>query len=391
MKKKYTLFAVLIAPLLLLTAACELSAGDDGGTIAVPNNSISSYSIDSVGAGVEIDGSDITVTVPYNTGVTALAVEFSITGTSVHVGGVEQVSGVTTNDYTNPVTFTLTAGDGTTRDYTVTVQEGGSSSVNTPSFVGGTFSTFRASFFSRGYYGGPSSPIVDMGICYNTTGYPNTGDSRQSIVSGGLDTVLYEGDIAPFSENTVYYVRSFVTTAEGTVYSPERIFDSGYAIGSSHAGGLVYYNDGSGGGMVAASVDQDAGAGTPWIAGGSAANTYNSNAISEVDGLANSLAIVAQAGHTSSAAQLALDYSAGSFADWYLPAKFELTAMIYNLTQYGLSTEFVGSNYWSSTGDRTALYGDQFAWYVYGTDTGYPLYDYWGKTASFKVRAISSF
>ena len=391
MKKKYYLFAVLFASFLLLTIGCELSAGNAGGTVAVPSNSITSYSIDSVGAGVEIDGSNITVTVPYNTGVTALAVEFSITGTSIHVGGVEQVSGVTTNDYTNPVTFTLTAGDGTTRDYTVRVQEGGSASVNMPSFVGGTFSTFRASFYSRDYYGGPISPIVDMGICYNTSGYPDIRDSIQSFLPGGLNSFIYEGDIAPFSENTVYYVRSFVTTAEGTVYSPERIFDSGYAIGSSHAGGHVYYNDGSGGGMVAASVDQDAGSGTPWITGGSTTTTYNPDAISDFDGLANSLAIVAQAGHTSSAARLALDYSTGSFTDWYLPAKFELTTMIYNLTQYGLSTDFVGSTYWSSTGDRTALYGDQYAWDVYGTESGYPLYDYWGKTASRKVRAVSSF
>ena len=393
--KKHGYYAVLIATVLLVTAGCDLTgvtAGDGETPVVIVDDAITSFALDSAGAGVELDGNNIAVTVPTYTDVTALAVEFSITGTSIHVGGVEQVSGVTTNDYTNPITFTLTASDGTTRDYTVTVQEGGRATLSDPGFVGGTFSTLRAFLYSRGYhYGETDSPIVDLGIVYNTTGYPDIGDNIQSIVSGDVDSFFFEGDVAPFSENTVYHVRSFVTTAEGTVYSPERIFNSGYAIGASHAGGLVYHNDGSGGGMVAATVDQHTGPGSPWIAGGSTTTTYNPGAISDIDGLANSLAIVAQAGHTSSAAQLALDYSVDSYSDWYLPAKNELVHMMYNLTQYGLSTDFVGSYYWSSTGDRTALYGDQYAWEVYGTATGVPPSDYWGKTATFKVRAIRSF
>lgn len=388
MKMKYPVMLTLIIATIVLAISCELT-GENG--VAIPGNIITSFSIDSLGAGVEIDGNDINVAVPNGTTLTAVVVDFSITGISIHVGGVEQVSGVTINDFTNPITFTVTGSDGTTRDYTVTVRLGGGARLFSPDFVGGTFATFRGDAYSQGYVGGPSSPIIDMGICYNTTGNPDIGDSIRSFAAGGPEYLEFEGDIDPISENTVYYIRSFVTTAEGTVYSPEQTFDSGYAIGANHAGGLVYYNNGSGGGRVAATANQDAGSGSPWIAGGSTATTYNPGAISEVDGLANSLAIVAQAGHTSSAAELCLDYSVGSYGDWYLPSKYELVEMMYNLTHYALSPDFAGSYFWSSTGDRTAAYGDQYAWHVYGTYSEFQSPDYWGKSASFKVRAISSF
>lgn len=46
---------------------------------------------------------------------------FTTTGISVTVGATPQVSGTTANDFTNPVVYTVTAADGSTQDYTVTV------------------------------------------------------------------------------------------------------------------------------------------------------------------------------------------------------------------------------------------------------------------------------
>ena len=63
----------------------------------------------------------IVVTVPFGTNVTALPATFTATGATVTVGGVVQASGVTTNDYTTPVTFRVTAADGTFVDYVTTV------------------------------------------------------------------------------------------------------------------------------------------------------------------------------------------------------------------------------------------------------------------------------
>jgi hypothetical protein len=68
-----------------------------------------------------IKGTDVTAAVPYGTQISGLIAEFSITGTSVTVGGTAQTSGVTRNDFTSPVIYSVMGADGTTQDYTVTV------------------------------------------------------------------------------------------------------------------------------------------------------------------------------------------------------------------------------------------------------------------------------
>ena len=63
----------------------------------------------------------IAVTVPSGTNVTALVANFAVTGANVKVGAALQTSGVTANDFTNPVAFTVTDANGVTATYTVTV------------------------------------------------------------------------------------------------------------------------------------------------------------------------------------------------------------------------------------------------------------------------------
>ena len=67
-----------------------------------------------------ISGTDIDLTVPYGTDVTALVASFATTGASVTVDGTEQTSGTTANDFSNPLTYRVTAADNTWQDYTVT-------------------------------------------------------------------------------------------------------------------------------------------------------------------------------------------------------------------------------------------------------------------------------
>jgi len=63
----------------------------------------------------------VAVTIPFGTTVTALVANFTTTGASVKVGSTAQVSGTTANNFANPLTYTVTAGDGSTQDYIVTV------------------------------------------------------------------------------------------------------------------------------------------------------------------------------------------------------------------------------------------------------------------------------
>ncbi|MEA3285652.1 MAG: lectin like domain-containing protein [Synergistota bacterium] len=62
------------------------------------------------------------VTVPFGTSVTSLVPSFVLSGgASATVGGVNQFSGTSSNDFGSPVVYTVTAEDGTTQDWTVTV------------------------------------------------------------------------------------------------------------------------------------------------------------------------------------------------------------------------------------------------------------------------------
>ncbi|MBN1497416.1 MAG: hypothetical protein JXA07_11640, partial [Spirochaetes bacterium] len=85
-----------------------------------PYKDITAFSINGVN-GV-INDTNITVTLPYGTDVTALIAEFTTTGQSVSVESVVQQTGVTANDFTNPVVYTVTAEDTSINEYSVTVQ-----------------------------------------------------------------------------------------------------------------------------------------------------------------------------------------------------------------------------------------------------------------------------
>lgn len=63
----------------------------------------------------------IAVTVPYGTNLTNMAPEFTTTGVDVKVGSQSQISGVSTQDFTNSVTYSVYAEDASTQDYVVMV------------------------------------------------------------------------------------------------------------------------------------------------------------------------------------------------------------------------------------------------------------------------------
>lgn len=68
-----------------------------------------------------IDGTDITVPVPDGTDVRSLIARFEIAGQEARVGVTVQESGVTENDFSQAVAYTVEANDGSTTTYTVTV------------------------------------------------------------------------------------------------------------------------------------------------------------------------------------------------------------------------------------------------------------------------------
>jgi len=95
-------------------------------TVYVSNEAdILTYSIPNQVGETDINETEkaITVTMPYNTDVTNLVATFTLSsGAAAQVDGVDQVSGSTGNNFTNPVLYTVTAEDATTtKNWTVTV------------------------------------------------------------------------------------------------------------------------------------------------------------------------------------------------------------------------------------------------------------------------------
>jgi hypothetical protein len=114
------------------------------------------------------------------------------------------------------------------------------------------------------------------------------------------------------------------------------------------------------------------------------------SAQSSWDGLSNSNAIVAQAGHTSSAAALCLNSTNGGQSDWYLPSIQELN-MLWNsyytvarsLSQISGATQMQTANYWSSSETN---YGNGWSFlFVSGDVSNYH------KLNSSYVRAVRAF
>ena len=122
-----TWFTALLVSALL--AACGGGGGGQdpilggGGVVASTVNAkaITAYTLAGVKGTVDEAAKTIAVTLPSGTGVTALPASFTTTGASVKVGAVAQTSGTTTNNFTTPVAYTVTAANGTTATYNVTV------------------------------------------------------------------------------------------------------------------------------------------------------------------------------------------------------------------------------------------------------------------------------
>lgn len=137
---KRTWLYMVVSLLLPAVFAAGCSGGGGGGGISGGGSSskaITAFGIVNPAAtGTVNEGAKtISVSVPFGTDPTALTATFTTTGTSVVVGSTVQVSGVTVNNFSIPVVYTVNAADGTTQNYTVTVTVASSSAKALSSFA----------------------------------------------------------------------------------------------------------------------------------------------------------------------------------------------------------------------------------------------------------------
>ncbi|MFA7403708.1 MAG: ice-binding family protein [Pelobacteraceae bacterium] len=172
-------------------------------TVASATNSakaITAYSFTGSAGVINQSAKTIAVTVPDGTTVTALAATFTTTGTTVKVGNTVQTSGSTTNNFSSPVAYTVTAADGTTATYTVTVN---AAVLNGPPPVNlGTAENFVILAKTGVSTTGTSAVVGDIGVSPAAasfiTGFSLIADSTNTFSRSSLVTgKIYAANYAP--------------------------------------------------------------------------------------------------------------------------------------------------------------------------------------------------
>ena len=125
-------------------------------------------------------------------------------------------------------------------------------------------------------------------------------------------------------------------------------FGQNLAIGDTYQGGIIFYLDGNGGGLIAAPTDQATVNDFPeWGCIGTA--------ISGADGLIlgtgaqNTIDIENGCTTSGTAADICSNLILGGFSDWFLPSIGELETMYLNIGSGSNIGNFVSTKYWSST------------------------------------------
>jgi hypothetical protein len=317
----------------------------------------------------------IALSVPYGTSLTALVATFTTTGASVAIAGTPQVSGVTANNFTNPVTYTVTAADGTSQAYVVTV-----------TVAPGSPEKAITAFTIPGQTG----PTTINETLHTITVTVPLGTDRAALTPTITITGVSVDPPSGWINNFTNPVTYTVTAQDGTtqVYLVT-VAVAAPVIGQSYGGGKIAYvlqgtDEGYDAnvwhGLIAATVDQ------------SAASTWSNIQTSALGttktgvgfGEANTAAIVGQVVGTihcvNGAALLCSRLSLGGYADWYLPSRDELAKLYANRAAVG---GFLSGTYWSSS-----EYNSAWSYYKRFTDG----FESWGyKAAGLRVRAVRSF
>ena len=262
--------------------------------------------------------------------------------------------------------------------------------------------------------------LVKFSILQNSdTGTVVYGENQTAITDdlGHINLVVGQGTATTGSfssinwANGTYYLGIELNTGSGYVaMGTTQLLSVPYALHANTAtsttgstGGFTHYVGELFGGGIVVSVWKDAqgvergliasltnlSAGIQWTTPAFQGTFVGPTAQSPINGLANTNAIVAQAGaETHYAAGLCKEYNAGGFTDWYLPAAWELnqcynSAIIVNEVLGDTNGFQFSYYYWSSTelDDGNARYK------VFNDDNA----NYGNKGGNLAVRAVRRF
>ena len=141
--------------------------------------------------------------------------------------------------------------------------------------------------------------------------------------------------------------------------APSGTTTTALSIGDTYQGGIIFYLDSNGGGLIAAPIDQSTGA--QWGCYGTTISGAYGTTIGT--GAQNTVDIDSLCTTAGTAADICANLTLGGYSDWFLPSKDELNLIWTNLAD----SDGDGSN--NGPSDPNNLGG--FANYIYWSSTNY--------------------
>lgn len=229
-----------------------------------------------------------------------------------------------------------------------------------------------------------ASPVTARGVCWSTTNTTPTISNQKTIDGNGTGT--FTSSITGLTANTTYYTRAYATNSIGTAYGNVVSFTTmqNLSVGQTYQGGIIAYlfQPGDSGyvsgqihGLIATTSNQSTG--YQWGCNNiSIAGTSTTIGT----GLNNTLVIVSNCTTSNTAANVCYNLVVGTYDDWFLPSKNELSKLYLNKSAIG---GFTNASYWSSSqNNSTTAHSLNFSSGVSNTSV---------KTSSLYVRAIRKF
>jgi hypothetical protein len=194
-----------------------------------------------------------------------------------------------------------------------------------------------------------SATSVTLNWSYDLTGHEgfkidrkvDNGNWEFGFAILNFGTVIYNDNSVDLLEHSYYY--RVYTYVDEFISIKKEVNQEQIQIGSFIFGGIVFYLDGNGGGLVCAESDHSTFA--KW---GCFGTSIGGTGLGIGTGAANTTAIIAGCGESGIAARICNDLVLNGYSDWFLPSKDELNLMYQNLKLAGIGG-FADYGYWSSS------------------------------------------